>query len=262
MPPVITSVSNSPLDGKKVVVTLQDAPTGTLTFYASRTPGTDGATCATVTGGPTVYTVTVRSTETVARMAYYITAQDNTGKSSQGAVWLSYGSPKGFSRQAAQAVYNILVSNRAALDKAMQDELGGTTWPSGKALTVPYIVLGPPNPGTENSYPLIAVEPGGYSESLMGEPMGKQVALSATVHAWAIHQSPVVWEPVIISLGEATAAILNQLQYIEFQLPCGIWVQQSEATAVQYMEEPYSDKEFLLSATVPWQGLMLYAYSE
>lgn len=260
--PVIVSVRNTPADGLRVVVTLQAAPTGTLSFFASKTPGSLGdAALATVQTAPTVYTVTIRATATFVAIPYYLTARDDEGDSEQECEWVCQGSNTPWGWQFAEHARDALWSHRKALARAAGIVQQGETWPDGRPLKMERIIAGPPAVGSSGVWPVIAVIPR-EREEWFAVPYGRSVDLYATIYCYAQHQTPVVWESVLYFLGNAIARILNQREHERFTLPCGMLVDQASVDSLTVSEEELGDRSFVIGAVLEWVGQGSYQYDQ
>lgn len=261
MPPVITSALNTPADGRRLVVTLAGAPTGALTFYASRLPGELGDLVAGVTGGPTVYTVPVRAVATVTRMPYYLTARDNTGDSAQAVEWLCAGSSADWRQQVGDDLHQILFSNRTAIDRALRAYFGRDTFPTGESLGVRKIVRGIPAVQSDGKYPVLSVRVHALSQRFVGVPLETEDPIRAAIYAYVLHQGDVSWEEFVGTLGMAAFNVLNQAHYLEWQLPCGLWIKDAYCSQINTSETwEEGIGAWTAAAEIVWQAETHYAY--
>ena len=267
MPIRVTAAENVG-NGTAVDVTLSGAPVGALTFKKSRLPADAAATAAAaVLVSGTTYRVTVRATGAYMRLHYYVQAFDGAtqlesfqhdrtgGKADETCVWVCAGDPGELRNHLADHVVDILADNLQALDRGMRDFMESDNFPSGKRISVQRIHKGIPALEEGGEFPRISVR---FHEKTddpyFGNPRSDYPAVKATITCYYCHQGIVSWEPLISALTGAVEDVLNQIQYIEYDLASGLGASLCMATAGR-------TEEFYDEGTGTWVALGTIDYT-
>lgn len=231
----ILSVDNGPTqDGLNLRVQLDQAPTGTLAFYAHPIPGrllptpAGGLVKTSVAQGGNAYNVKVRAgapTEPALlhRMPFWVVAHDNNGYSNLHGDWLCAGANSDWLQQVNDVLQDTLDANIGLLDRAMQIWRADAEWPSGEPLLVEKIHRGQPQQAAtfpnvcHNAYS-IDEDYQGLGNMEAGRPYSWLVPIKSKIQAYSLWQEDLNWDGPLVALGMGVFNLLNQPCYTRFTL--------------------------------------------
>jgi hypothetical protein len=262
----LTSATNAG-DGVHVEVTLDRAPTGDATFYASRTPPNLRASPpyygeeVTAEGGPTTWTLvmppeTYVGTGRPARL-FYVTAAD-AGEPPEdryscyltpagelegaSAVWVAVSDLEDIDDVALQLL-QILKDNRRGIEVRLQQVEPG--------ITVKQIVYGLPE--RIESYPSICVAQATFSEQYQGPDYMRLANVSAELYGYIAHDNPTTQERLVGTFGRAVQRILNQVAYETIELTSGVVLTYCEAPSLTFGDH-WNGQRFIANWVCGWQA--------
>lgn len=222
--PVVLSVRNTPADGLRLAVTLQGAPTGTPTFYASQTPATAGGAGTGViaqSGSGTAWTVTVEAQAAVIREGWYVAVRDDNGLSNEEAEWLCAVTNVDIENQTEAALQTLLAANRKLLHRSLQ-AYQGDTWPDGTPAEILKVLRGYPVPAPDLN-PIVYVRVPSFAEDLGLTSYTDIATLNAALYTAVFHQDKDrSAEAVVRAVGKGVFNVLNQRANLRLNLACGL----------------------------------------
>ena len=261
MPPVMTKLQNVG-DGQHMDLTFGEVPGANLQVYASSLPGFEGGLCPMTSTNPFIYRLDIGNTpnpinddgqvlpllgvtRTQVRLPIYVTAEDDSGPASEQLCWwiCVENGPMGLHdhlEQWEEAVRDILLDQKPALDAALQIFLNGPNWPNGAGPAgVKRILTGSPAVEANNYQPVLSVYVDRFQEDLyFGRPYTDAMPLNGELSCVMLHQTQSEMPArALRAIMMAAKDILNSNNYLEVKLDCGLVVTASHAQSGQVAEE-------------------------
>lgn len=235
----------NPLDGLNAQVDLSGVPTGTLSFWISRTPvfatafqASSYTMVAPVNSPAVTYNIAVP----VAAL-YYIWAVDFNGVAS--------GNPAavfvGMSNEVDENLIgywlrDTMIANQAAIEAYVQQYFKGQT--------IKQILFG--NPTSVEDWPCIYVAQPSCNEDYVAAPYGREFNFRTVISAICMHQDRQTALAYATQLGSAIKYILNTPPYEEVALASGTTIYRCQIMSATYDDISVSENKWAAGAELIW----------
>lgn len=255
--PVVLTVRNTPANGTQLAVTLQGAPSGSPTFYASKLPGLAGqAGTETLaqSGAGTAWTVTVSAQAAQVREGWYVAVRDSQGLSNEEAEWLCAVTNLDIENQVEAALQDLIADNLKLLHRSLQI-YEGTNWPDGTAAQVLKVLRGYPVPAPAAA-PSVYVRIPAMEEDLGLTSYTDIAPIYGEIYTAYFHQDKDrSAEALVRAVGKGVFNVLNQRSSLNILLDCGLTLTAAHCSNFRTDEELREDAGgYMAVAVMDWEA--------